>query len=450
MNDRSRRDFLKLMGVGALAATCPGLPGCGGGGRPRPNIVVVLADDHRHDMMGCAGHPWLRTPELDRLAHDGVRFTDAFVTTSLCSPSRASFLTGAYAHEHGVTINAMNDPDPSLPTYPELLQAAGYQTAFIGKWHMARWSTPRRGFDHWVSFNGQGDYQRNTLNVNGAWELSERYLTDELTDRALSFVQQKRAQPFLLVLSHKAVHAPCIPASRHASLYDDVDVPPAGLDDSRLERQRARYIREYARTLAAVDEGLGRLRECLDDRGLARDTAVIYAGDNGYFLGEHGGLWDKRAAYEESIRVPVLMSYPGVVRSGGTNDAMILNLDLAPTLLALAGIAPPPSMQGTSWMPQLDGAPGREEFLYEYFEEQGEVPTTFAVRTRDWKLIVVPDASSAAIEMYDLRHDPGETTNLVDDPAHAATRTRLFAALARLAEETGLRDSGLPCPEPPS
>lgn len=445
MNDRSRREFLKLMGVGALAVSCRGLTGCAGE-RPRPNLVVVLADDHRHDMMGCAGHPWLKTPELDRLADDGVRFTDAFVTTSLCSPSRASFLTGAYAHMHGVVANATSDPDPGLPTYPELLHDAGYETAFVGKWHMARWSTPRAGFDHWVSFNGQGDYERNTLNVNGSWELSERYLTDELTDRALAFVDRPREKPFLLVLSHKAVHAPCRPASRHASLYDGVAVEPAGLDDPRLERERARYMSEYARTLAAVDEGLGRLRNRLDELGLTRDTAVVYAGDNGYFMGEHGGLWDKRAAYEESIRVPLLMSYPRAVPSGAINKAMVLNLDLAPTLLALAGIAPPPAMQGTSWLPQFDGAPGREEFLYEYFEERGDVPTTFAVRTRDWKLIVYPENTGSTTEMYDLREDPGETMNLADDQDHADMRARLTAALARLSEETGLSASGLPNP----
>jgi len=412
-------------------------------------MVVVLTDDHRHDMMGCSGHPWLDTPELDRLADDGVRFTDAFVTTSLCSPSRASFLTGAYAHRHGVTANAGVDLDPDTPTYPGLLRDAGYETAFIGKWHMARWSTPRAGFDHWVSFNGQGRYERNSLNVDGEWVQSDRYVTDELTERALEFVSKPREQPFLLVLSHKAVHAPCRPAPRHAYLYRDIEIePPAGASpDEAVAHER--YLRDYARTLASVDEGLGRLRSRLEDLGLDRDTAVVYAGDNGYFMGEHGGLWDKRAAYEESIRIPMLMSYPGVVPRGETCDAMVLNLDLAPTLLALAGVAPAPVMQGRSWLPQIDGAPGREEFLYEYFEELGEVPTSFAVRTRHWKLIVFAEESGREAELYDLRGDPRESTNLAADPDHAATLARLRAALTRLSGETGLAGSGLPCPEAP-
>lgn len=455
----TRREFLKLLGAGAVSASLPGLVSCGRSATSRrPNLVFVLCDDHRHDALGCAGHPWVRTPHLDRLADEGVHFTNAFVTTSLCSPSRASFLNGCYAHTHGVVRNELNDPPVDLATFPQLLQAAGYETAFIGKWHLARKSSPRPGFDHWVSFNGQGDYQRNTLNVDGEWVLSRKYITDELTERALAFLERERDRPFLLVLSHKALHTPVQPAARHAGLYRDVrvhsrdrredalnDKPDWGGRQQRFANWQE-YIRNYMRCLAAVDEGLGRILQALADRGVLEDTAVIYAGDNGYLQGEHGGLWDKRAAYEPSLRIPLLMRYPRLARAATRSAELVLNIDLAPTVLALAGVSIPATIQGRSWLGLLAGEAGRESFLYEYFQELGRVPTLLAVRTRRWKYITYPatgpggeSETRLTSELYDLQQDPWELTNLFGDARHAGTVARMRQELARLQAETAFR-----------
>jgi N-acetylglucosamine-6-sulfatase len=442
----TRREVLKILSVGGAAAAV----GCGPRRTRQPNIVVIMSDDHRHDAMRCAGDTRLETPGLDRLAKGGVRFTNAFVTTSLCSPSRASFLTGTYAHTHGVYHNEMRDPYPTVPMFPELLQQAGYETAFIGKWHMLRRATPRRGFDHWLSFNGQGEYFRNTWNDDGKWSLTETYLTDELTDRAVAWLARPRTKPFMLMLSHKAVHAPLVPAPRHVGRYaatdfralddprDRLDLKPdwggrSGMADPVAE------IRNYHRCLLSLDEGVSRVLDELRRQDLEDDTVVIYASDNGALFGEHGGLWDKRAAYEPSIRIPLLMRYPRRIDAGTTCSEMVLNLDLAPTLLELAGVPAPPSVQGASWLPLLDGRPGRDAFLYEYFREMGTVPTCLGVRTRDWKFVTYPDDPQLAAELYDLRTDPGELVNLAGDPAYGGTTRELEGRLATLQRETGFQ-----------
>jgi N-acetylglucosamine-6-sulfatase len=439
-----RRDILRLILVGGAAILAMG---CGPKRDRRPNIVVIMSDDHRHDAMGCAGDARLETPSLDRLAAGGVRFTNAFVTTSLCSPSRASFLTGTYAHTHGVYYNEMRDPYLTVPLFPELLQQAGYETAFIGKWHMLRRATPRRGFDYWLSFNGQGEYFRNTWNENGEWSRTETYVTDELTDRALAWLARPHAKPFLLILSHKAVHAPLVPAPRHLGRYANTDFQ--SLDDPHDQlnlkpdwggrgamADPLAEIRNYNRCVLALDESVGKILDELHRQNIEDDTVVIYASDNGALFGEHGGLWDKRAAYEPSLRIPLLMRYPRRVEAGVTCDETVLNLDLAPTLLELAGVAVPPSVQGVSWMPLLEGRPGREAFLYEYFRELGTVPTCLAVRTREWKYVTYPDDPQFGPELYDLRADPGELVNLAADPAHAAKVRELAERIAVLKRDT--------------
>ncbi len=453
--DRSRREFLRALGAaaataGALGAAGSWLGGCGRTGARRPSFLFVLTDDHRHDALGCAGLPWLRTPNLDRLAGEGVRFTDAFTTTSLCSPSRAGFLTGCWAHRHGVVANEMNDPDPRLPQLPGLLQAAGWTTAFVGKWHMARWSSPRPGWDHWVAFNRQGDYERNTLNVDGRWELSRRYVTDDLTDRALAFLRDVGDRPFFLLLSHKAAHAPFVPPPRYADLYADAPVQElidrgrdlAGKPDwggrGEAPADAADVVRRYLACLTAVDDGVGRLLAELERRGRLEDTVVVYAGDNGFLLGEHGGLWDKRAAYEPSIRIPLLVRAHGFLPPGRLQGGLALNVDLAPTLLAMAGLPPPASMQGRSWLDLVAGRPWRDAFLYEYFREEGNVPTTLAVREERWKLVTYPE-DDLPDELYDLAEDPGELRNLAADPARAEQVRRLRDRLALLERETDFR-----------
>ena len=448
-HDPRRRDILRWMAASAAGAT---LAAAAEAKPRRPNILFILTDDQRWDALGCMGHPFLKTPNMDRLAKEGALFENAFVTTSLCSPSRASFLTGCYAHTHGVHANIGRDPDPKLPTFPQLLQKAGYATAFVGKWHMAAKDSPRPGFDHWVSFRGQGKYYNCTMNVDGKPHKATKYTADELADFAVAWLTKPRTKPFCLTLSHKAVHAPFSPAKRHATLYQDAEIkshhqPNDRLDDKvpwgrKMPANWQSDVRSYHQALASVDENLGRVLKTLEELGVLDDTAIVFAGDNGYFHGEHGGLWDKRAAYEPAMRIPLLMRYPPLIKPGTRPKALALNIDLAPTLLELAGVAPPKTMQGRSWLPALAGRDeGRESFLYEYFREgdpRFNRPSTFAVRTRRWKYIEYPEHPKV-IELYDIGRDPHELNNLAADPAHAVTLKTLRAEMARLKKQTGFR-----------
>ncbi len=481
MADRvDRRTFIRSLGIGAAGAAAMG----SGLGRfmgnaeaqgKRPNVLFILTDDQRVDAMSCFGHPpWLRTPNMDRIRNEGVNFQNAFVTTSLCSPSRGSFLTGCYAHTHNVRTNESNDPDPSLQTFPMVLQAAGYNTAFIGKWHMQPSANPRPGFDYWLSFRGQGKYINPELNENGKDFKQEGYMTDLLTDYALRFLQQPRTGPFCLYLSHKAVHGPFTPAERHKNLYSGEQFPePESFDDTfegKPEWIRAGMVRgarreamrknkdkpvppkiepgkwnptvegrtNYYRALAAVDDGIGRVLDELQRTGELDNTLIIFAGDNGYFQGEHR-RGDKRLMYEESLRIPMVMRYPGLVKPGSTVDEMVLNIDVAPTVLDLCGVAVPASVQGESVAPLLceQETNWRSSFLYEYFQEGWlpGIPTMFGVRTERWKYVTYPDIDDID-EMYDLETDPLEMTNLAEDPKYAAKRRELEGELDRLMKET--------------
>jgi len=407
--------------------------------RPR-NIIFVLSDDHRHDFLGCAGHPWLQTPHLDRMAAEGVRFRNAFVTTSLCSPSRASILTGLYMHAHGVRDNFQPLP-PNLATFPKSLRAAGYATAFIGKWHMGdsaleggaadNSDMPQPGFDHWISFRGQGEYTDPLLNINGQRRKTAGYTTDILTEEAERFLARKRSKPYLLYVSHKAVHAGFEPAPRHAELYTRDKVPnlvtrsaqePEWLTRKRTQSRHGldnlyggEYTieslhRQYARTLAALDDSVGRIVRAAGD-----DPLIIYMGDNGYLLGEHG-LVDKRVMYEPSIRVPMIARCPALFNGGRGIDAMALNLDIAPTILEAAGLRIPPSLHGRSLMPLLRAQTPewRREFLYEYFWdwEAMHTPGIFGLRTESHSLMEYEGVWDTN-ELHDLRTDPAQLHNLL-------------------------------------
>jgi arylsulfatase A-like enzyme len=435
-----------------------------------PNIVFILTDDQRYDELGFL-NPVLETPNMDRLAAAGVHFENAFVTTSLCSPSRASILTGMMMHNHGVIDN--NRPLPEgLELFPARLQGAGYQTAFIGKWHMGgRISEPRPEFDFWVSFPGQGTYsptnafgQTTQLNVNGRDVPQQGYITDELTEYALRFLDERNPdQPFFLYLSHKAVHASFQPAERHADQYADAEMqlgsPPAADADTPMwvTNQRnswhgdefpyhsdlplAEFKRQYHRTLSAVDDSLGRLQAWLAAEGLEDDTVVILMGDNGFLFGEHG-LIDKRNAYEESMRVPLLVSAPGRYAAGQTVEKMVANIDIAPTLLSLADVELPPQYDGMSFahLPAKASETGsaehswRENLTYEYYWEFNypQTPTTFALRTDRYKYIQYHGVWDTE-ELYDLLADPGESRNLIEDPklleVKVAMRAQLYASL---------------------
>lgn len=417
-----------------------------------PNIVFILCDDHRYDMAGALGHPWLRTPGIDRLVREGVHFRNAFVTTSLCSPSRASILTGLYAHGHRVVDN-FTPLNPSLPTFPALLRKAGYRTAFIGKWHMGGESDePRPGFDHWVSFRGQGEYFDPELNRNGTRGRAKGYVSDVLTQEAERFIGETAGRPFLLYLSHKAVHYDFQPAPRHRSLYagEPVPVPPSmpfreeeyaqmpewirrrrysrqgvdGMFDHQMTFEAA--YRNYCRSLMSVDESVAAVTAALEKRKLADQTIVVYMGDNGFLWGEHG-LIDKRTMHEPSIRVPLVAWAPGRFRPGSRPE-MALNLDLAPTFLEAAGAAVPPGMHGRSLMPLLAGGqpPWRSDFLYEYEWEfdYPYTPTLTGLRTERYSYCQTLGLWDKD-ELYDLADDPHQRRNLLGNVKVARKRGRL-------------------------
>lgn len=430
-------------------------------------IVFILADDHRYDAMGFMGHPFLETPAMDRLARGGVHLRNAFVTTALCSPSRATILTGRYAHQHRVVDN--NNPVPEGTIFfPQYLQQAGYDTAMIGKWHMGGESDdPQPGFDHWVSFRGQGTYlpSKNGLNVNGRRVPQRGYITDELTDYAIEWLKARPDdKPFFLYLSHKGVHAEFIPAERHKGRYAKAPVKPPESQTfpPELEAKRpmwvrnqrnswhgvdfpyhstldvAEYYRRYAETLLAVDESIGRVLDYLRERGWLESTLVVYMGDNGFAFGEHG-LIDKRTAYEESMRVPMLMHCPELFGGGRTVEQVVANLDVAPTLLAAAGLKAPPQMVGLDMLPLAQGrqVPWRDALLYEYYWERNfpQTPTIFALREDRYKFIRYHGLWDVD-ELFDLQTDPLEMRNLIAEPEHAERARAMSARMFRMLEET--------------
>ena len=422
----------------------------------RPNIVFVIADDLRYDGLGCTGNPHARTPNLDRLAAEGLLLKNFFVATPLCSPSRASFLTGLYPHAHRVVNNdkvGLDVISHTLYTFPRMLREAGYETAFIGKWHMGLDDSRRPGFDRWISFKGQGLYLDPVVNLDGLPKQLDGYMTDHLNRWAVEFVEKPHDRPFLLYLSHKGVHAPFIPAPRHEGLYGDVRpaTPGSAGDDLKgkpaLTRQVGRVdplelegvapepaepsrgrggggplevLRNQMRCLASVDEGVGQVLAALEHRGLLDDTVVIFTSDNGYLHGEHGLYNTKYWPYEESIRVPFLMRYPRLVRPGTVREQMVLNVDVAPSILALARVTPPAKFHGRSFLPLLqDPVVGwRTAALAEFFPEKvnPRVPAWQAVRTDRWKYIHYPRLDGMD-ELYDLASDPVEMNNRLADPA---------------------------------
>ncbi|MEG8040120.1 sulfatase [Sphingomonas sp. LR60] len=438
----------------------PKLPGV----RPR-NILVVLTDDHRYDAMGfMKAQDFGETPTLDRLAREGTHFRNAFVTTALCSPSRASIFTGLYAHQHKVVDNNHPIP-PGLVFYPEYLQAAGYDTAFIGKWHMGdEGDAPQPGFDHWVSFKGQGSYlpSADGLNVDGRRVPQKGYITDELTDYALDWIGKRPAgRPWMMHLAHKAVHSEFIPAERHKGRYDKETFRyPASMKPGApgrpmwVENQRnswhgvgfpyhgtldiGDYYKRYMETLLAVDEGLARIMDLLEKRGELDDTLILYLGDNGFMFGEHG-LIDKRTAYEESMRIPMLARCPALFPAGSVVEQVVANIDIAPTLLAAAGLRAPEGMAGSNALPLVrdPNAPWRRELLYEYYWERNfpQTPTVHALREDRYKYMHFHGIWDID-ELYDLAEDPHETNNLVARPGHEELAERMSGKLFALLEKT--------------
>ncbi len=426
-----------------------------GNAKPK-NIIFILSDDHRYDFMSFMKKvPWLQTPNMDRLAAMGAHMQNAFVTTSLCSPSRASILTGQYAHTHQIVDNSAPEPEDNI-YFPQYLQEAGYQTAFIGKWHMGNASAePRKGFDRWVSFRGQGQYYGCTFNVDGKEvKFGEKEYTSKiLTDYTLDFLKSRdKKKPFFAYLSHKAVHAMFEPAKEDSGKYADEKIPypdsyyltatgeyrehniPEWVANQRHSWHGVDYMyhgqyhfenfyRRYCETLLSVDRSIGRILDYLKENKLLESTVVFYMGDNGFMMGEMG-LIDKRQSYEPSMRVPLLVSCPDMIAPETKIRQMVLNIDIAPTILELAGIKEPGQMQGRSFLPLLkkEDVQWRNKIFYEYFWEYyyPQTPNVYAVRTDRYKFVYHPGVWDAN-EFYDLQEDPGETWNLIGDPAKQDT-----------------------------
>ncbi|MBI5380879.1 MAG: sulfatase [Opitutae bacterium] len=434
----------------------------------RPNLLFILTDDQRWDALGVvqreqgpqARWPWFQTPHLDRIAAEGVRFRNAFVVQSLCSPSRAAFLSGQYGHRNGVTDNSTHFPAITM-NQARLLRRAGYATAYIGKFHMAL-QKERPGFEHIASYTSQGEYYGSTFWVNGVAQKTKQWVDDAATDYALEFMRARRDQPWMMVLGFKTPHTPRQPPERARQRFAGESVRPApnaAAMPAYGKGQRAYrgeetgkpvetdtdsagndpYLLNYFRTLSAIDDNIGRVLDELAALQLADDTVVVFASDNGYYLGEHG-LGDKRSAYDESMRIPLLLRYPRLGRRGQVIDEMVLNLDLALTFLELAGVAVPPEMQGQSWLPLLQGKPvsWRQAFMFVYRFERNlpATPALIAVRTPTAKLIEYPGHEDWT-EVFDLSADPHERNNLARDPAQSALRQRLQTELAAQKEKFG-------------
>lgn len=445
----------------------------------KPNVLFLLCDDLRPQALGCYGSPHVKTPNIDKLASEGVRFANAFCTTSLCSPSRASILTGLYAHKHTVVDNFTELPD-SLDTFPKKLRSAGYKTGYIGKWHMGENNdAPRPGFDYFATHKGQGKYFDTEFNLNGQKrEVVKGYYTTVVTDLALDWMkQQPKDQPWCMMVGHKAPHSFYTPEPKYEHAFDDVRVPypatafqlddkPAWIKD-RLHTWHGIYgplfewrkefpndkpeavkdfenmVHGYWGTILSVDDSVGRMRAWLDETGQLENTVIVFMGDNGLLEGEHG-MVDKRTAHEASLRIPIVM------RMSGAKDRVIqeqvLTVDVAPSLLEICGAGELKGIHGRSWMKLVQGGDEgwRKSWFYYYnYEKQFPyTPNVRALRTDDWKYIRYPHGDGSPdkhlAELYDLKNDPGETKNLIKDPAQQARIAELKAELERAMAATGL------------
>lgn len=465
----------------------------------RPNIIFIMTDDHASHALSCYGSKVNRTPNMDRLAAGGMRFANAFVTNSICSPSRATLLTGQYSHLNGVPV--FNRFDGSRQTVARLLRASGYHTGMIGKWHLG--SDPT-GFDQWITLPGQGVYNNprfitphGTLNIEG-------YVSDVITDLGVRFIETRPAdQPFFLMLHHKAPHRSWEPDEKNKALFKDRVIPepetlnddwatrPAALPENRqtvandltrfdlkltppadlttpADRQKwlnvkpdrvdlpqsdgsvktlaggdlakwkyQRYMQDYLACVQGVDDNIGRLLDYLDTSGLAKNTVVFYTSDNGFFLGDHG-LYDKRFMYEASLRIPLLVRAPGLAAAGAVSDRMVLNVDFAPTFLDLAGLPVPADMQGHSLKPLLTGAPPdnwRASFYYRYYHDPGDHNTRAHLGLRTATEKLIHYWKKDTWEYYDLSTDPNELQNRITDPAAQPRIAGLKAELTRQQKE---------------
>jgi arylsulfatase A-like enzyme len=444
----------------------------------RPNIIFIMTDDHAAHAISAYGSKLIQTPNIDRLAKEGMKFENCFVTNSICTPSRAAILTGKYAHLNGVPV--FNHIDNTQPLLSKYMQQAGYYTGMIGKWHLGG-NAPQRpdegtpaGFDYWNILPGQGAYFDPVMIENGQRKKYPGYTTDVITDLSLEFMQKRpQDKPFFLMYHHKAPHRNWQPdekhrkqfenfevplpatfdddykgksdASRQATMHIDVDLndndlkmkPPAGLTGAALKKWKyQRYMRDYLACVASVDDNIGRVLAWLDQSGLAQNTIVIYTSDQGFFLGEHN-FFDKRFMYEESLRMPFLLRWPGKIKAGSVSKSMILNVDFAPMMLDAAGANVPADMQGRSFLPLLMGRVPRDwrtSMYYRYYHPgHHNVAAHYGVRTQRHKLIFFNKLNQW--ELYDLQKDPREMNNVYSDPAYAKIVEELKREMQRLKKE---------------
>jgi arylsulfatase A-like enzyme len=437
----------------------------------RPNILFIMTDDHAAHAISAYGSRINKTPQLDRLAKEGMLFKNCFAVNAICTPSRAAILTGKYSHKNGVPV--FNRFDGSQWTVHKELAKAGYQTAMIGKWHLM--SDPV-GFDYWHILPGQGLYHDPVMIEMGRRKKLKGYATDLITDFTIDFIKKRDpSKPFLLFSHHKAPHREWSPDEKHAKMYENDEIPypptfnddyatrsaaaseatmridehltatdlkgrtpPAGLDAQGVKKWKyQQYIKDYLRCVASVDDNVGRLLDYLEESGLAKNTIVIYTSDQGFFLGDHN-WYDKRFMYEESIRMPLLVRWPVKIAPGATTEAMALNVDFAPTFLELAGLKAPSEVQGRSLAPVLEGrvpSDWRRSFYYRYYHYPGhhQVQPHYGVRTERHKLIYFNRLDDW--ELFDLQIDPHEVKNVYTDPGYSNVVRTLKAELKRLRTE---------------
>ncbi len=455
----------------------------------QPNIIFIMSDDHAAHAMSCYGSKINSTPNLDRIAEGGMRFDNCFCTNSICTPSRAAILAGTYNHVNGVTT-LDTEMDNRLQTFPKLLQGAGYQTAVFGKWHLG--TGPEHcptGFDDWAVLPGQGFYHNPEFIFKGPdggiRRTVQGYVTDLITDMSLDWLKDRdRERPFCLLYHHKAPHRPWYVDEKHAHMYLNEDLPepetlyddyanrasaaeaatmrvgvhmnekdlkcekPEGLSENEMRKWAyQRYIKDYLRVIAGIDDNVGRVLDYLDAEGLTENTLVIYTSDQGFFLGDHG-WYDKRFMYEESLRMPFILRYPPEVKAGSVNDDITLNVDFAPLFLDLAGVPIPEDFQGRSFRPLLHGqTPNdwQQSMYYRYWMHKANhnVYAHYGVRTKRYKLIyyysdalgqegAIDESYEPEWELFDLERDPCEMNNVYDRPDYQETVRKLKTELYRL------------------
>lgn len=484
--------------IAALLVTCAATNRVHGADAKRPNIVFIFTDDHAYQAIGAYGSKLVETPNIDRLATTGVRFDRCLVTNSICGPARAVILTGKYSHLNGFYNNTNGRFDGSQTTFPKLLQKAGYQTAMIGKWHLV--SDPT-GFDYWEVLPGQGRYYNPPMFRMGKRVMHEGYTTDIVTDLSLDWLKQRDPdKPFLLMCQHKAPHREWSPNLKYlghdgdrqypepATLFDDyagrgkaeheqamtlakhfmpldaklrapAELTPeqrkvwdayyeprnakfreAKLEGKELTRWRFnRYMHDYLGCIKSVDESVGRVLDYLKEAGLEENTIVVYASDQGFYLGEHG-WYDKRWMFEESLRTPLLIRWPGVAKAGTVNEDIVSNVDFAQTLLDAAGVEAPADMQGRSLRPVCAGetpSDWRKSFYYHYYEFPGphDVRKHYGVATERYKLMHFYEPEMDYWELFDLKSDPQEMTSVYGKAEYAEAQAELEKELGRLRKE---------------